>query len=638
MPEQRDHLTFDVSANLQRLIGRELIQTEEAAVAELVKNAYDANAKHAVVTVTPESQKQPGSIEVRDDGQGMTLKDIERLFMFAGYSEKGDQSGTKARVPTGEKGLGRFAADKLGKDLVVLTKVAGSREGIEIRINWEVFANKKKKFYEITVPFKRSFIRELARHESGTILRITRLRTRWTREKILSLQRYLAELLDPFKPPSDFEIELEVPGSARLSGSIRQLPPTHADIEFRFSVLSNGRVKRRVNGKLYEREAEEEAASLANTEALQGLSGRFLYWIKRPKKDHTRGLNPGVRLYRDGIRIEPFGSPPADWLGLSEKRAKRAGHAHIVPTRLLGFVEITRRKHPDIRDTTSRQALIDNEAARGLVTLLREQIAFLEVEIRTKVAEPRWEESKTRQVIELQRARLQTLAIHASGLAHELRQPLQSIRTEADNVRTRLKHLGIDDADIRESQQSIDADIERINQTVSLISNIATGNIHDITSFDLAEMVREHCKFFHTRCALSEISLNINTPQSQMATFNPFAIQTVLTNFLQNSIDALQETQDDRKRTITVTLSRVGSRHQLRVTDTGHGIQEELMPKIFREFVTSKTGGMGVGLHHCNVIMKAHGGEIAFETKEGIGTTFYAEFTDKAITSQPLTK
>src|SRR5262249_29882565 len=111
-------LQFEASAYLQTLIGRELIRSEDLAVIELIKNAYDSGATEVIVTIRPPRAREPGEIEIRDDGSGMTLAQFRRAFMFAGFSDKTSKTPDEGeRIPTGEKGIGRFAADRLGRKL-----------------------------------------------------------------------------------------------------------------------------------------------------------------------------------------------------------------------------------------------------------------------------------------------------------------------------------------------------------------------------------------------------------------------------------------------------------------------------------------------------------------------------------------
>src|ERR1017187_1284016 len=125
---------FRVSANLLRIIGQELVASDEVAIWELVKNAYDSYARKVNITIEPLSEKRVGSIRITDDGRGISRADFERLFMMAGYSERPDEAEAAQRVPTGEKGIGRFAASRLGDHLRVLTRAnIGVPEALEVK-------------------------------------------------------------------------------------------------------------------------------------------------------------------------------------------------------------------------------------------------------------------------------------------------------------------------------------------------------------------------------------------------------------------------------------------------------------------------------------------------------------------------
>ena len=548
-------LRFEASAHLQKLIGRDLIPNDEMAIVELVKNAYDSGAKHVHIHVQPMTEREPGLIRITDDGSGMSETDISRLFMFAGYSQRPDEVRRASRVPTGEKGIGRFAADKLGGTLNVYTKTAQSKQGLRLTIHWKDFEDRLKKFNEVEASYDTSQVPGLGSGDSGTVLEITGLRGHWDADKIASLRTDLSDLLNPYARPKDFEITVEIAGSRRAGPQLIEPLKPEADWSMEISIAGeriHRVVKRRGQRAPIEDQRDRSSADLG---CLRGLKARFLHFDKRPSKKVSKGVAPGVRVYRDGFRIEPFGSRSADWLHIAETRAKRAGHAHVVPSRLFGFVEISRTSNPDLADTTSRQALLDTSTARDLVTVLRSQVDSLGDLFRAR-AKPRWRENRLRRAIEVEQARLHTLGVMSFGLAHELRQPLQTIRSEAHNIQTKLTQLGTTDEDINAAQAAIDRGVDRIDRNIALVSAISTGSVTDKTKCDLADLVQNEASLFRPRCRALGIRLEVDSPASQEATVNQFAVYTVLINYLQNALDAVEAS--GRPGKITVTLTKTG--------------------------------------------------------------------------------
>jgi signal transduction histidine kinase len=560
----------------------------------------------------------------------MTLVEFERLFMMAGYSERPDQL-AQPRVPTGEKGVGRFATDRLGNSLSVSTKTRKQGDVLEVQINWREFDDRRKKFSDVKAPFRHVRQPGLFPQGHGTILRISPLRSSWDRAELAQLRAALAELLDPYDPPANFRIEFDVTGSEKLSGPIE--PPTldTPDVEIRFRIEKNGQRKRWQRTQEEGRSAAHVIPATADAKLLTGLSGRLMYYLRRPRASQVDGTSPAVRVYRDGFQIQPFGDVKADWLQIGEKRAKRAGHAHIVPSRLYGFVAIKRSQHRELRDITSREALLDTAEARALVGILRDELVNLEDVIRTRVTEPRWKKNQERRAIELEQARLHALGTMSFGLAHELRQPLQVIRSEADNIVKKLALIGIEDEDIAGSQASIDNNISRIDKNIRFIASLSNADLDEATEVDLAALIQRECQFFEHPAAAAGVKLTFSLPPAQQAVVNETGIAIVITNLLTNAIQAFDSAGDRAQRIVNVTLKRMRSDHVIEVADTAGGIPEEVSAKIFSKFVTQKTGGWGVGLYNCKLIVGAHGGSIDYETRIGVGTKFVMTLPQKRI-------
>ncbi len=132
-------LPFRPKARLLQLIGDQLIGSPRLAVFELVKNAYDADARKVVVTIEGLDTDSP-SISIGDDGEGMSLETIRDIWLVPAHDHREKQRrqlrrSKLNRLPLGEKGLGRFAVHKLGDVIELVTRAAGQPECV-VKIDW----------------------------------------------------------------------------------------------------------------------------------------------------------------------------------------------------------------------------------------------------------------------------------------------------------------------------------------------------------------------------------------------------------------------------------------------------------------------------------------------------------------------
>src|SRR6185503_337137 len=118
-----------------------LIRDSGLAVFELVKNAYDADSSECLVSLENSDDMNNGKIIVRDDGSGMTEETLRNVWLAIGTDIRatqklqGKRSRKFHRLPLGEKGVGRLAAHKLGRKIILITRVKGGKE-IVLRVNW----------------------------------------------------------------------------------------------------------------------------------------------------------------------------------------------------------------------------------------------------------------------------------------------------------------------------------------------------------------------------------------------------------------------------------------------------------------------------------------------------------------------
>jgi len=629
MPSEHK-IHFEVAASLQKLIGEELITNDEVAFIELIKNAYDSNATTATITIQPNPVSVAPYITILDDGAGMSLAQFRATFMYAGYSIRTSQVQASTRVPTGEKGIGRFAADKIGHDLIVTTKTVDSAKALRIVFNWDLFAQKNKKFSDIDATY--TYVEPPPELEkSGTLLTIQRLRAKWDAAKIDGLRSALRTLLNPYTSEKEsFNITIDVTGTRQSHEIVIPEKPEGFDYLLQFRVEGDGRVFRKfawpgTTGQ--KRQIKDWHVIGEAPPTLSGLRGRFLYYVKKPSKLLSKGLPDGIHLYRDGFLLQPFGTPISARLRLLEKRAKRSGHAPLVPNRLFGFVEISRRSHPALRDTTSRQSMLESTELNELVEVLRTETRFLEETLREEVSRPSWQRSTGAKAILLEQARLNSLGNLSVGIGHEIRQPLQTILSYADAIELRLQELHIEDPTMADALERINQASDRIDGTITFIKQLASGDLEEVGIFDLAVTIKKELKLFEGQN--EDITFRFTGPDAQPASTNQTTAIHVLANLLRNSVEAIRDVQDMRDGEIDVVVSREGDTHIFEVRDNGGGIDAETKPKIFKKFNTKKTGGLGFGLTYCKTILEAQGGRITFESAAGKSTTFRVELPEK---------
>src|SRR5437867_5035975 len=129
-------LQFRTGAAMISRLGSKQLKDHFTAVIELVKNAYDADAR--VVTVELFDSEEGQRLRIQDDGSGMTLQELQSKWAYLATVNKvrEDRSPKHRRLRLGQKGVGRFATEKLGRKLVLRTRVEGDTAVNQVRFDW----------------------------------------------------------------------------------------------------------------------------------------------------------------------------------------------------------------------------------------------------------------------------------------------------------------------------------------------------------------------------------------------------------------------------------------------------------------------------------------------------------------------
>ena len=208
-PGHSESLAFKPRARLLRLLGDELIRNPNIAVFELVKNAYDADASYVNVLMSNIHDRQTGLIMILDDGTGMDWDTVTGVWFEPGTDfRKQQRSGERrrsekfGRLPLGEKGVGRFAAGKLGDKVKLITRAKNQPE-IVVEIDWNDLLSNEY-LSEAMVPIETREPTTFTGDTTGTALSITSLRDDWTRRMVRDAQRAVTSICSPFGEAGDF--------------------------------------------------------------------------------------------------------------------------------------------------------------------------------------------------------------------------------------------------------------------------------------------------------------------------------------------------------------------------------------------------------------------------------------------------
>jgi signal transduction histidine kinase len=391
--------TFRISSALKDIIGRDLITNDFVAIFELVKNAFDAHAKRVDIEFDEDS------IIISDTGKGMSQADIVSKWLFVAYSAKrsGEEDAdlprdyrdaiSERRGYAGNKGIGRFSCDRLGKILDLYSRPIKGKAVEHLNVDWTSFEqDAKKEFATIDVDLDEVDAfpkpkRAKPPRANGTMLVISNLRADWGYEKIDRLRSYLAKLVDPFQSTTDLKIVTHVADA--------EWPDVEGEVGNQIIDLldeKTARISVEIEDSLIKTSLHDRGALIYRIEEdspYPALSGSIveanLYFLNRSAK-HTFTSRMGVQpvqfgnlfLFVNGFRIYPVGEPTDDTFGIG--RRKQQGTSRYLGLRdILGKVDVTAPVGMYSEASSRDAGLIDTPAKHDLYeAIMRHVVQRLE--------------------------------------------------------------------------------------------------------------------------------------------------------------------------------------------------------------------------------------------------------------------
>jgi signal transduction histidine kinase len=400
--ESSGHAIMRPRARLISLIGDELISDEPVAVVELVKNAYDADAKKVHVVFSGENASDPDTLTVSDDGCGMKLETVLGAWLEPGTILKKHQERSPGkRLFQGAKGIGRFATARLAESLYMETRAKGETNGVTVLLEWGRF-NDESYLDEVSIDYE---VHPLPQLKHGTALTLIGLHSRkhWSEEDFNSLHNRLSRLISPFQNSkgkaevSDFEIDLQIPAFPALTGKVEphgltRAPKYRLSGELSDTGFFTGTME--IDGK----EKRQFEAVPLGTKGEPVKCGAFAVEIRSWDRDRP-GLAPymakfdlsmtglrsildnysGVSIYRDGFRVHPYGERGLDWLSL-DTRSRQNPTLRLANNQIIAAIRISRAHNADLVDRATREGFVHNFAYQALQDWFTRILALLEAE------------------------------------------------------------------------------------------------------------------------------------------------------------------------------------------------------------------------------------------------------------------
>jgi signal transduction histidine kinase len=683
--KQEGVVRFATDAALVRRLGRELVAKQETALGELVKNAYDADATSCTVSLVRDEDGP--RFDIVDDGNGMTYAEITNGFMRLASNEKVENpvSPRFGRSRAGKKGIGRFATERVGGRLTIVTQTRKDDHAWKIEIDWTEF----EQGTDIGIIANRIAQVDKERPH-GTRLSVSDLHDDWNDADLRRVYRYLATVIQPVaegidlveeraedahehdKADGDYETDPGFSVEILRSGPDEAENKVIADLDSQIlgqalavitaKVDESGNATWGMTCPRFEITVVDEPIGLRRDlveplPAARDVELRAHYFIRRSEflGHSTTAIgnildeHGGIRLYRNGYRVPPYGEKQDDWLGLDYKRST---YAPINTKAFLGYVALHDPDGDLFEETSSREGLIETQAfdeVRDFASIVLEaavrrieskrglgrkkrprrdpkqggqaagEIEKAVEEIRAAVAESQKDGVNRVAAKERVEGAVRQLAM-ATNVVVEIAEERDELLAEVNLLRI-LASMGLTIAefthDFSHLAETMELNLNAVESAAgeqspafhqrmerfrgqfrqvraytshfgSMVTSNASRQLREIDLYDFARSFKEDLAAMFTRRGLE---LEVERPRDYDLRTTPMHSSewsSILLNLLTNSIKA--SVRAGRAGRFLIRMGRIdGTKVFLEFCDNGDGIPEENREQIFDAFFT--TGG-----------------------------------------------
>lgn len=733
-------ISFNVNAYTARLIGRENVSTLDGAILELVKNTYDADANKCILYY----DEIENALYLMDNGTGMTEEIIEKHWMTIGNSSKHTDYITRTgRIQTGAKGIGRFALDRVSDNCIMYTKNSLDDNIIEWKVNWNDFERvhnltdvtadinylNKNKLGDCISLNNKSLKNIMSKYftKTGTIFKLTSLREVWNDDLINQIKKSLGSLIPPgienefsiyfFNKDTESEEKALV-----ISESVDKY-----DYKIEFKVHENKEIEIFINRNEFDlgknideiiRKAEflpedkeyflgKKKTISTNIDSLLNYDiddlGKFdgiLYFNKiQTSKDDAKKyyykditgrknyskIFGGIKLYRDGFRVRPYGeidSSGYDWLLLGARNNGSAAISHqtnrwkVSPEQITGVINIS-RININLPDQANRQGIVETKQFKALKDIIISIIAKFEddrQDVGRKFAKLYEKEHPTKNIedeinskaqksenntkntenttIEAKKAKilmdkkdeeiknledenkmlrnLATTGIISNQYIHETNQAVNNIGLTITTIWDLLEDNDVEKA--IEFLGETEEYIKKLNSWFDVTIRSIRRDKRKMKFTDIGALVNEQIKIWKEVLKNQKIEINFTSDENliEIKCF-PYEIESIISNLIANSV---YEFSGMENKIININMQNSKSGIVIHYEDNGPGLAKAYKnepKKILEAFETNKRNslnekiGTGMGMWIINNIVNDYNGTIDLEKNKNVDKGFYID-------------
>jgi len=232
-------------------------------------------------------------------------------------------------------------------------------------------------------------------------------------------------------------------------------------------------------------------------------------------------------------------------------------------------------------------------------------------------------------------ARINTMGEMASGLAHELNQPLAAIANYSRGCLHRIRAGGGTADDLTQAIEQVCTQAERAGDIIDSLRRFVNKEDSPRSPHDLHAIIREAMVIAGPELKMHGVIVQLElAPVMPRVLCHAIQIEQVVLNLIHNAVEAMEAVGPDQKR-LAIRTRLVDDKAAVEVSDAGPGLPREMQGRIFEPFFTTKAAGMGMGLPICRSIVEAHGGALELVARDDEEPGLVLRFTlDRAEQGQ----